>query len=99
MVERVMQQHEAEAMAAKREAHKPRTLSHKRWTAVHDSIQGWHVALVDNHPVIIASARREVENAIRRGNIDAAFEAAGDLLMARVRQQLSAPTDDTPSHG
>ncbi len=41
-----MNQEEAIALAAKREAHKGKHQK-KIWTAAHDSVKGWHVAFVD----------------------------------------------------
>jgi hypothetical protein len=87
------QQLAAEREAAKREAHKPRSLTHKRWSAVHDSTHGWHIALVDNHPEIIRQAEVEARRALMRGDPNAVIDAAGDLLMARVRAFL-APTSE-----
>jgi hypothetical protein len=53
----IMTQEEAEALAAKREAHKGKSLYHKTWKAVHDPVKGWHAALVDNGRSIDIRAR------------------------------------------
>jgi hypothetical protein len=47
-----MTEHEARTEAAKRERHKSKHMTHKRWSAVHDDVKGWHVVLVDVAPVI-----------------------------------------------
>lgn len=41
-----MTEAEAIALAAKRERHKSKHMTHVRWAAVHDSVKGWHAALV-----------------------------------------------------
>lgn len=46
-----MTENEARSLAAQREKHKSKHMTHKRWSAVHNSVKGWHVALVDVAPV------------------------------------------------
>ncbi len=98
----------AEAMAlaeaAKREKHKPRSLAHKRWAAVHNAVKGWHVALVDNHTEIAANHLATARAAIRRRDVDGFFAAANDAILAKCRAYLdvapaqgaSAGTAETP---
>ena len=88
-MEKSPQQLDAEREATKREAHKSPGLSHKRWAAVHDSVKGWHVALVDNHAEIVRRSEDAARTALRRGDLNGFVEAASDALMARVRASLS----------
>lgn len=52
-----MTEADAVTLAAKREASKGKALQHKRWEAVHDSVRGWHVALVDSGKPVDGIAR------------------------------------------
>jgi hypothetical protein len=84
---------EAQALAAKREQHKPKHLL-KNWSAVHDPVKGWHVALRADPRQEEIAARLAARNALRRGDMSAFIDAAGDALLARVRQSLA----EEPSH-
>ena len=42
-----MTKEEANALAFKREQTKSKFMTHKRWATVHDSVKGWHVALIE----------------------------------------------------
>jgi hypothetical protein len=51
-----MTENEARTEAEKRERHKSKHMTHKRWSAQHDSVKGWHVALIDTPNAIAAPA-------------------------------------------
>lgn len=88
-----MTREEAEALAAKREAHKGRSLYTKEWRAVHNSVKGWHVALVDSALRLHQKADAAVDiarDAFRRGDIGSFMDAASDALIARCKAQLAA---------
>lgn len=89
---------EAVALAAKREAHKSKFMNEKEWRAVHDSVKGWHVALVDTTEAIFWQQQREARYARSRarqallsGDAQGFLDAAGDALLASVRSQFSTP--------
>lgn len=82
-----MNEAEARALAAKREAHKSPGLGGKRWEAKHDSVKGWHVALVDDPKQASFAAHMKARDAFRRG--DPAFlDLAAEALIARVKASL-----------
>jgi len=95
-----MSENEAIELAAKREKHKGRSLMHKRWSAQHNSVKGWHVALVDSHAGSVLKARQRTRDEIRAGDFDAFLDAAAELLLARVAASLGpAPTTHAPMRG
>jgi len=79
----------AEAEAAKREKHKPKSMNHKRWQAVHSSTKGWHVALVDCpiHAQIVA--HQQARNVLRQGDMAGFLDAAADALLARCKAEIT----------
>lgn len=82
----------AEAEARKREAHKRPGLNGKRWEAVHDSVRGWHVALVDEpHQAAFAASMRARQ--ARMSGDPRWLDLAAEALMARVRRDLSRDSD------
>lgn len=84
-----MTEQEARELAAKREKHKAPGLHFKRWAAVHDSVKGWHVTLVDNFTTIAEDARSNAKEAVRRGDPEAFMRAAHENLMARCKAHLN----------
>ena len=82
-----MNEAEARALAAKREAHKSKHMKHKRWEAQHNSVKGWHVALVDCLP------HQRVKPEPEPTLLDVLEVVAPMLLMARVRQALNQGRD------
>lgn len=86
-----MTKQEAEALAEKREAHKSKHMTNKEWRAKHDSVKGWHVALVDSVESLLlaeVAAREKARRAVLRGDADAFLAAASDALLAQVRRKL-----------
>lgn len=92
-----MTKEEAIAEASKREKHKSRTLYHKVWAAQHNSVKGWHVALVDNHQYQAEVARVRARKAAQQGDLGGFMEAASDAMMAGVRAALSRLLEDDQS--
>lgn len=84
-----MTREDAEALAAKREKHKPKSMQHKRWEAVHTSTKGWHAALVDCPHVEATSAGRRALDALHRGDMGAFRDAAAEALIARCKAALA----------
>jgi len=78
-----MTEQEAVDLAIKRNKHKSKHLSDKRWSPIHNSVKGWHVALVDNHTTVIHTQREVARQAVLEGDPDQLREAAGKLLSAR----------------
>ena len=78
-----MTQEDAIALAAKREQHKGRSLLHKRWSAQHNSVKGWHVALIDNHQHIARTEAEKMRKAKSRGDLEGFMDAAGRMLIAK----------------
>lgn len=76
-----MTQAEAIALAEKREKHKGKSLSHKRWQACHDSIKGWHVALVDVVKPALPAEHPNIDSEIL-------LEIGALILMERVKRTL-----------
>lgn len=93
------QQESAVREAEKRERHKPRSLSHKVWSAVHDSAKGWHVALVDCPFAVERTARQAARDALHRGDLAAFVDAASEALLAGCRAQLAPPSRPTTNEG
>lgn len=91
-----MDREAAEVLATKREKHKPKSMVHKQWAAVHDSVKGWHVALVDNQWHAARQAKEAARRAYRQGDLRGFMDAASDALMARVRAELGPPTGEKP---
>jgi hypothetical protein len=95
----------AEAEAAKRERHKPKTLRHKSWQAVHDPIKGWRAALVDVPAYAEAAARSLAREALLRGDMVSFQKHAADALMARCAAEIAAASGtearraETPQSG
>jgi hypothetical protein len=85
----------AEAEAAKRERHKSKFLTDKRWAAVHTSVRGWHVALIHDHVQIERKAREKAQRALSMGDMAAFVEAAGDALLAKVGAAIDAMPRDS----
>lgn len=73
---------EAEALAEKREAHKSKHMANKMWAPVHDSVKGWHVALVNNPAHILLEKRAKAFQALQDGDMKAFTDAAGEALLA-----------------
>lgn len=94
MTEKSPAQLAAEEAAAKREKHKPRSLAHKRWEAVHSPVKGWHVALVDCPDFAAASALQRGRQAFRDGDLHALLEASLDHAIARIRSTLTLEKTD-----
>lgn len=84
----MMTKDEAIAEAAKRESHKSPGLSHKRWAAVHDSVKGWHVALIDDHAKMAALSKEKAMTAYRRGDVDGVINHLTDSLISEIRAQF-----------
>lgn len=89
----IMTQEDAITEAAKREKHKPHSLSHKVWEPVHNSVKGWHVALVDT---ALHAAQKKHDEAIsklrdayRTGDLRGLIDAASDALLARCDAELA----------
>ena len=64
-----MNEQQARYEAAKRERHKSKHMTHKRWEAVHDSVKGWHVALVDNFKPMPVSSTPMGDSSISLGDM------------------------------
>ena len=79
---------EAEALAIKREAHKSKFMTNKHWAPVHDSVKGWHVALIDNFAAIDTQQRLAAFNAYRRGDLRAFMNHASEALLAKCADQI-----------
>jgi hypothetical protein len=79
-----MTQEEAIAEAAKREKHKPKTLTHKSWRAVHSSEKGWHTALVDTYQTVVARARQ----AGKSGDLRAFMNESYNAIMMKIQEDL-----------
>lgn len=77
-----MTKSEADALAFKREQHKSKHLTAKRWAAAHDSVKGWHVALIDNHHELARQAKIEGRQAYLAGDVRAFMDAATKHLLA-----------------
>lgn len=88
-----MTKEEAEALARKREAHKPRTLHAKEWKAVHDPVKGWGVQLVDNilhvEAAKAAKARHDARTAFQAGDMRGFMDAAFEGTMASLRAEIA----------
>lgn len=86
-----MTREEAEALAQKREAHKSKHMTASEWRAVHDSVKGWHVSLVDSHASLMRreqEARVKARQAMLAGDAHAFVEFATDALLASVKRQI-----------
>lgn len=82
---------EAEALAQKREAHKSKHMTEKEWRAVHDSVKGWHAALVDSRQHLLRveqEARQRARQALMSGDGIAFYHAASDALLASVKREI-----------
>lgn len=84
---------DAQALAAKRERHKSKHLSNKRWVAAHDPVKGWHAALIDNHAEIAIkeeeAALQAARAAFRSGDLNALLDAGAKALLARCRADIA----------
>lgn len=94
MSDKIPQQIAAETLAEKRERHKPRSMQHKVWRAVHDPVKGWHAALVDCPFHASQVAHQKALDALRGGDGAAFINAASEALLARVRASLSGDSHD-----
>lgn len=82
----------AEAEAEKRERHKPKSMVHKQWEAVHDPVKGWHAALVDNQWYLAQQATEKARRAFHSGDFGAFVDAAGEALLAKCRAASGTET-------
>jgi hypothetical protein len=92
-----MGREEAEAQAAKREAHKPRRLTAKRWEARYvDDVKGWQPRLVDCPLHLEREADRKREEARRLLMLGDArfFDVAGEALLARCKAAIAFAFDE-----
>lgn len=80
---------EAIAEAAKRELHKSKHLKLKVWAARHDSIKGWHPALVDNQKAIAAEAMNKAHNAAQIGDLEGFINNSMEAMFANVKDELA----------
>lgn len=87
-----MTQQEAVELAAKRERHKPKSMRHKRWSAVHNSVKGWHVALVDDQFHVAMIAEQDARSAFLRGDLAGFMEAGSRAVMAKVQAAIDRST-------
>lgn len=91
-----MRKEEAEAQAAKREAHKNPALVGKEWQAYFDPArQTWSTRLVDYQHAIALAHMKIARQALRQGNMQVFMDAASDALLARVRATLPHPKEPT----
>jgi hypothetical protein len=89
-----MTKDEAEAIATKREQHKsPNLQNGKSWQAVHDSVKGWHVALVDDPHHASFVAHMKARDALRRGDMQAYVTLAADAVLAGVKRDIARASD------
>jgi hypothetical protein len=97
-----MRREEAEAVAAKREAHKPRHLQAKRWEARFvDGVKGWQAKLVDCPFHLEREAEKKGEEARRLLMLGDArfFDVAGEALLARCKAALAYVYDEPAAQG
>lgn len=76
---------EAEALAAKRQAHKSKYMNNKNWEAVHDSVKGWHAALVDDLRTVHSEAINRARDAYRQNDLGALLDASHDAMIASLK--------------
>lgn len=88
-----MTEDEAKELAAKREKHKSKSLTLKRWAAVHDPVKGWYVALVDNVEAVeqqnYNKAMEDARRSFHSGDLEGFLNASSEGLMARMRFELA----------
>ncbi len=92
-----MTESEAIELAAKREKHKSKHLSTKVWKAVHNSVKGWHVVLVDNRKEIIRTEKTKAQEVILNGNSADLVDAPAKILMSRVMTSVERFDHDVVS--
>ena len=80
----------AEAEAAKRERHKPKTLAHKQWRAVFTQEKGWHVALTEDPRFAEGVSRLAARQALLRGDLEAFHKHCANALLARCASAIEA---------
>lgn len=89
----MMTKEQAEAEAAKRERHKPKSLKHMKWTAVHSSVKGWSVGLVEDTAYVEGerhkAATEKARDALRTGDVKGFMQAGSEAMMAKVRMELA----------
>ena len=91
-----MTKEEAQCEAEKREKNKSKYLSHKHWSAVHNSAKGWHVTLVDNQRYLQQEALKKGRAAFQAGDLNGFMEAASASMMAGVRAEIAEYEDKHP---
>jgi hypothetical protein len=78
-----MTEQQARALAAKREAHKSKHLR-AVWTACHNSVRGWHVALVTPP---IAGTQDDADDALANSLVCTEPRLAGLILIEEIGMQ------------
>lgn len=79
-----MTEQDARALAAKRNAHKSKHLA-SVWTAQHDSVKGWHVALIEPRPFVPTPVDQDgADDALATSLVGKHSFGAGRLLISMI---------------